>query len=189
MPQRGRPSIAKRQKELSRQEKREEKAERRASRKHRPLTPAPGSPETAGADGAAFDRNWRWTISAKLFVGNLSFRTTKEQLLELFLPAGRVVDVVLPADAETGRPRGFAFVEFSAEAEAKDAIQRFNGFELDGRALRINEAEARPPRGPRPFVPRGDHGGGGDFGNPFGEGRQFKAKGSRRHLRARKRGG
>ena len=129
-----------------------------------------------------------------MFVGNLSFRTTKEQLTELLAPAGQIVDVILPTDRETGRPRGFAFVEFSTEAEAKDAIQRFNGFEMDGRPLRINEAEARPPRPPRPFMPR-DHGGGGDgggsggFGNPFGDGRQFKAKGSRRHLRARKRGG
>lgn len=111
---------------------------------------------------------------------------------------GQVVDVVLPSDRDTGRPRGFAFVEFSTEAEAQEAIGRFNGHELDGRPLRVNEAEARPPR-PRGFQPRGDRdgygfgGGGGGMGqgggDPFGGGRPYKAKGSRRNIRARKRGG
>jgi len=139
----------------------------------------------------------RCPISAKLFVGNLSFQTTREQLVELFGQVAPVVDAVIPTDRETGRSRGFAFVEFATEAEAQAAIERFNGHELDGRPLRVNAAEARPPRPPRPFIPRDDHGGGsgggggggGDFGNPFGGGRPVKAKGSRRHLRARKRGG
>ncbi|MBI5491016.1 MAG: RNA-binding protein [Deltaproteobacteria bacterium] len=127
-------------------------------------------------------------MSAKLFVGSLNFSTTREQLLELFAAAGTVVDVVLPTDRDSGRPRGFAFVEYATPAEAQEAIRRFNGYELDGRALRVNEAEARPPR-PRNFGPDapGDRQGG--FGNPFGGGKPFKAKGSRRHLRARKRGG
>ncbi len=64
-------------------------------------------------------------------------------------------------------------------------MRRFNGYELDGRALRVNEAEARPSR-PRNFGPRDDSGG---FGSPFGGGQPFKVKGSRRNLRARKRGG
>ena len=132
-----------------------------------------------------------------MFVGSLNFKTTREQLLELFAAAGQVGDVVLPTDRESGRPRGFAFVEFATEAEAQEAIRRFNGAELDGRALRVNEAEARPPR-PRSFGPPGGGGhggghgdGGGGFGDPFGGGggRPYKAKGSRRHLRARKRGG
>ncbi|MBI5502013.1 MAG: hypothetical protein HY907_17355 [Deltaproteobacteria bacterium] len=133
---------------------------------------------------------WRWVISAKLFVGSLNFQTTREQLLELFAGAGQVVDVVLPTDRDSGKPRGFAFVEYATPAEAQEAIRRFNGYELDGRALRVNEAEARPPR-PRNFAPDfgGDRQGGGGFGNPFGGGKPFKAKGSRRHLRARKRGG
>jgi RNA recognition motif-containing protein len=95
--------------------------------------------------------------------------------------------LVLPVDRETGRPRGFAFVEYSSEAEATAAAERFNGQELEGRALRINPAEDRP-RGPR-----GGHGDGGGFrgsSNPFEGGRRpFKSKGSRRGLRARKRGG
>jgi cold-inducible RNA-binding protein len=135
----------------------------------------------------------RCPISAKLFVGNLSFQTTREQLVELFGQVAPVVDAVIPTDRETGRSRGFAFVEYATETEAQQAIERFNGHELDGRPLRVNGAEARPPRPPRPFIPRGDDhgggGGGGDFGNPFGGGRPVKAKGSRRHLRARKRGG
>lgn len=114
--------------------------------------------------------------------------------MELFAQAGQIVDAVLPTDRESGRPRGFAFVEYATEAEAQEAIRRFNGFELDGRALRVNEAQERPPR-PRGFPPRDSRGGsggfdgGGEFGNPFGGGRPYKAKGSRRHLRARKRGG
>jgi cold-inducible RNA-binding protein len=123
-------------------------------------------------------------ITTKLFVGNLNFQTTREQLLELFSGAGQVVDVMVPLDRESGRPRGFAFVEFANDAEAKDAVQRFNGYDLGGRPLRVNEAEARPPR-PRNFAPHDDFGGGGAFGG----GRPVKAKGSRRHLRARKRGG
>lgn len=105
---------------------------------------------------------------------------------------GKLVEVFLPTDRDTGRPRGFGFVEFENEADAQEAIRKFNGYELDGRALRVNEAEARPPR-PRPFMPR-DDGGGGFFGGGGGGGggpggKPFKAKGSRRNLRARKRGG
>ena len=103
-------------------------------------------------------------------------------------------------DRETGRSRGFAFVEFSSDQEAQNAISTFNDFELDGRKLRVNAAEDRPPRrgpgGPSNFsAPRSFDGGGfnnsaggerdgfgGGFGKPF-----HKPKGSRRGLRARKR--
>ena len=128
-------------------------------------------------------------IPAKVFVGNLSFQTTKERLQEFLTPAGNIVECALPTDRETGRPRGFAFVEFASDAEAAACIEKFNGQELDGRALRVNSAEDRPRRsggfggGPRGGPP-GD--GGGDF---FGGHRPFKSKGSRRGLRARKRGG
>jgi len=108
-------------------------------------------------------------------------------------------------DRETGRSRGFAFVEFSSEAEAAEAIRRFDGQDVDGRKLRVNTAEERPrrPDGPRFGPPRTDRPGyrsngpsapAGDpwtgFGaDPFGGGggRPFKNKGSRRGLRARKR--
>ena len=110
----------------------------------------------------------------------------------------------LGTDRETGRSRGFAFVEFSSEAEAAEAIRRFDGQEIDGRKLRVNTADDRPRRtdGPRVGPPRGDRQdrpylppGPPDstwsgFGtNPFGGsgGRPFKNKGSRRGLRARKR--
>lgn len=133
-------------------------------------------------------------IPRKVFVGNLSFQTTQDQLSAAFAPAGQVVSVHIGTDRETGRSRGFAFVEFSTEEEAQKAIETFNSFELDGRKLRVNSAEDRPPRrGPAPgnFAPRSfggfgeneeQSGFGGGFGKPF-----HKAKGSRRGVRARKR--
>jgi RNA recognition motif-containing protein len=127
-------------------------------------------------------------LGSKLFVGNLEFSTTKEQLDTLFSEAGTIVDLFLPNDRATGKPRGFAFVEFSNDAEAKAAIERFNGYELNGRTLRVNEAEARAPR-----PPGGGGGGFGDFSSGgFGQNRDpyaggGKSKGSRRNLRAKKR--
>jgi cold-inducible RNA-binding protein len=100
------------------------------------------------------------------------------------------VDVHLPADRETGRPRGFAFVGFSTEAQAAEAIRRFNQVEMRGRKLTLSAADDRPPRGdgPRPaaFRPSFDAGGGGGGGARKPE-RKFKSKGSRRGLRGRKR--
>lgn len=92
---------------------------------------------------------------------------------------GGLVSVVLPADRETGRPRGFAFVEFADGETAAAAAERFDGYELNGRTLRVNEAEEKS-RTPRGFPP-----GGG--GSPGGPPRRAKPKGSRRNLRARKR--
>lgn len=117
-------------------------------------------------------------MGTKVFVGNLDFRTSPDRVRELFSQAGQVQDVFFPTDRDTGRSRGFAFVTFNTEAEASDAISRFNGQELDGRPLRVNMSEDRPPRGGG-FEPRG--GGGGD--RPGGG----KAKGSRRNIRAKKR--
>jgi RNA recognition motif-containing protein len=101
--------------------------------------------------------------------------------------AGSVVEVYLPADRETGRPRGFAFVQFASETEMAAAIRLFHDREVDGRRLTVNAAEDRPPRrdGPRPFDP-GRSGGTGDRSGP-GRGKSFKRKGSRRGLRGRKR--
>jgi len=136
-------------------------------------------------------------VSAKVFVGNLEFSTTKDQLEELFGEVGSIVDVFLPSDRATGRPRGFAFVEFSSDEDAEKAIQRFDGYELGGRNLRVNAAEARQPSfgrgGGGGFSPGGGGGfgggGGGGFGpnappKGFGGG---KSKGSRRNVRAKKR--
>jgi RNA recognition motif-containing protein len=106
----------------------------------------------------------------------------------LLAEAGNIVDVHLPTDRETGRPRGFAFVGFSTEAQAAEAIRRFNQVEMRGRKLNVSAADDRPPRGdgPRPpaFRPSFDPGGGGGARRPE---RRFKSKGSRRGLRGRKR--
>ena len=88
----------------------------------------------------------RRAISNKVFVGNLSFDVTRDELIEAFSAAGRVVDAKVPTDRETGRPRGFAFVEFESEDAARRSIEQLNGRDLKGRALRVNEAENRPPR-------------------------------------------
>ena len=79
----------------------------------------------------------------KLYVGNLPFTATEEAVRNLFAPHGTVEKVSLIADRDTGRPRGFGFVEMS-NSDASRAMQALNGKELDGRALKINEAQDRP---------------------------------------------
>ncbi len=142
-------------------------------------------------------------MASKVFVGNLSYNTTKEQVQELFAQAGPLTDVFLPTDRETGRMRGFAFVTYESDEDAQKAIQQFNGQQLDGRPLRVNPAEEKPRRD---FKPRsyGDSGGGGGFGGGYddfgGGGGGFgggggggygggggKPKGSRRNIRGKKR--
>ena len=96
-------------------------------------------------------------MSTKLFVGNLSFNLTENDLQDAFAAFGTVTEVNLMMDRATNRPRGFAFVTMSSKEEADKAIQEMNGKQLDGRALTVNEArprEDRPPGG-------GGHGGGG----------------------------
>ncbi|MFA6957376.1 MAG: RNA-binding protein [Thermoanaerobaculia bacterium] len=148
-------------------------------------------------------------MASKLFVGNLAFDTTKEELEGLFREVGPLKDVFLPLDRETRRPRGFAFVEFENDEDATKAIEKFNGHQLGGRAIRVNVSDDRP-RKPRPAFgggapPRfessgggygggfGDRdgggfggGGGGGFGDRGGFGGN-KNKGSRRNIRAKKR--
>ena len=91
-------------------------------------------------------------MPVRLYVGNLPYSATEETLRKLFAEAGTVRAVVLPADRLTGRPRGFGFVELDSEAEAREAIRRFDGHLLDGRRLRVNRAEERVERRP-PFRP------------------------------------
>ena len=106
-----------------------------------------------------------------MFVGNLSFDVTREELIEAFSAAGRVVDAKVPTDRETGRPRGFAFVEFESDEAALRSIEQLNGRDLKGRPLRVNEAENRPPRPPgAPGFSRPAPGGGGGFSRPDGGG-------------------
>jgi RNA recognition motif-containing protein len=142
-------------------------------------------------------------MASKLFVGNLAFDTTKEELEALFREVGPLKDVFLPLDRETRRPRGFAFVEFETDEDATKAIEKFNGHQLGGRAIRVNVSDDRP-RKPRPSFgappPRFDGGGygggfgdrdfGGGGGGGFGDRGGFggnKNKGSRRNIRAKKR--
>ena len=86
-------------------------------------------------------------MTTKLYVGNLSFETSSDQLKTLFEQAGTVESVSLIEDRETGRSRGFGFVEMSTKEEGAAAIQKFNGTELGGRTLNVNEAKPREERG------------------------------------------
>lgn len=106
-------------------------------------------------------------MAVRLFVGNLSFGTTEADLRNYFGTIAPPSQVVLPVDRETGRPRGFAFVEFQDRAHAEQAIQKFNGQVFNGRPLAVSEARAREdrgPGGPRPGGPPGPRPGG--FGGP-----------------------
>ncbi len=89
----------------------------------------------------------RKTMSMKLYVGNLAFQTSSEELQTLFAQAGTVESVSLIEDRETGRSRGFGFVEMSTKEEGAAAISQFNGKDLGGRALNVNEAKPREDRG------------------------------------------
>jgi hypothetical protein len=102
-------------------------------------------------------------MSTKLYVGNLAFQTTSHDLEQLFGQAGTVQSASVVEDRDTGRSRGFAFVEMSNESEANSAIEQFNGKEVGGRALKVNEAKPRENRGGgRGFSDnRGGYGGNG----------------------------
>ncbi|MBI3490396.1 MAG: hypothetical protein HY047_01140 [Acidobacteria bacterium] len=92
-------------------------------------------------------------MAVRLFVGNLSYSTTEADLRSYFGTVAPPSQVVLPVDRETGRPRGFAFVEYLDRAHAEQAIQQFNGQVFNGRPLAVSEARAREDRGPRPGGP------------------------------------
>jgi RNA recognition motif-containing protein len=125
-------------------------------------------------------------LNAKVFVGNLNFDTTAEEVETLFAQAGEIVGVSVPTDRATGRPRGFAFVEFTNADDAASAIERFSGYELAGRKLRVDEAGERPAGGgARPGGGGRPYGGGG--AGPGGP-RPGRPKGSRRNVRAQRRG-
>ena len=94
----------------------------------------------------------------RLYVGNLAFQTTEDVVRETFSQVGTVTEVKVVLDRETGRSRGFAFVTMGSDAEAKRAIQELNGRNVDGRDLRVNEAEDRQR-------------GGGQGGGGYGRGR------------------
>src|SRR3979409_799157 len=106
----------------------------------------------------------------KLFVGNLPHSTTEAELRTLFEPHGKVDQVSLVTDRDTGRSRGFAFVEMSDSAEAEKAIAALNGKELGGRALNINEARPKTDKGGFRGGFRGGRPGGGGGGGRSGGG-------------------
>jgi RNA recognition motif-containing protein len=86
-------------------------------------------------------------MTMKLYVGNLAFQTTSDELQTMFAQAGTVESVSLIEDRETGRSRGFGFVEMSTKEEGAAAIAQFNGKDMGGRALNVNEAKPREDRG------------------------------------------
>jgi RNA recognition motif-containing protein len=102
--------------------------------------------------------------NSKLYVGNLSFKTTEDELRSAFGQFGSVTDVYVAMDKMTGRPRGFAFVTMGTAEEAKAAAEKMNGTDLGGRQLTVNEARPKEER------PGGGFGGGGGGGRGFGGG-------------------
>jgi RNA recognition motif-containing protein len=115
----------------------------------------------------------------RLYVGNLSFSTSSETLQATFAAAGEVREVTMPTDRETGQPRGFAFVTMGNAQQASAAIAQFDGFMLDGRPLRVNEAQERPQRGGGGGGGFGGGGGGGDRRGGGGGGRGGGGRGGR----------
>lgn len=115
-------------------------------------------------------------MAKKLYVGNLAFQTTSQDLQQLFAQAGTVESASVIEDRDTGQSKGFAFVEMSTEEEAAAAIEQFNGREVAGRTLKVNEARPRENRGGggggRGFGGNrgGGFGGGGNRGGGFGRG-------------------
>src|SRR6266567_3402539 len=113
-------------------------------------------------------------MSMKLYVGNLAFATSSQDLQELFAQAGTVESASVVEDRDTGRSRGFGFVEMASKEEGEAAIAQFNGKEFNGRNLTVNEARPREDRGNRGGGGRGGfgggRGGGGGYGNRGGGG-------------------
>ena len=114
-------------------------------------------------------------MNTKLFVGNLSFNVTENQLQDMFAPHGNVIEADLIMDKFSGRPRGFAFVTMETKEGADAAIQALNGKQVDGRALTVNEARPREdrPHGGGGGGGRGGYGGGGRGGGGGGGRREY----------------
>lgn len=108
--------------------------------------PIPGNTLTADA---SYENHH--PMNSKLYVGNMSFKTTEADLRDAFGQFGSVTDVYIANDRETGRPRGFAFVTFSTDTEAKLAAEKMNGVDLDGRTLNVNEAKPKEEMAGRNF--------------------------------------
>lgn len=102
-------------------------------------------------------------MGRRLYVGNLPYKTTDEDLSALFSQAGAVESVRVMRDLATGRARGFAFVDMATDDDAQKAIQKFHDYQMEGRALVVNEAKPKPEGGG--FGARRGGGGGGDYGS------------------------
>ena len=109
-------------------------------------------------------------MNSKLYVGNMSFKTTEAELRDAFGQFGSVTDVYIATDRETGRPRGFAFVTFSTDTESKLAAEKMNGVDLDGRQLTVNEAK-----------PKEEMGGSRGFNSPNRKPGAFQSRGNSRY--------
>ena len=99
-------------------------------------------------------------MATKLYVGNLSYDTTEEQVRTLFTQVGEIAEIAFIMDRDTGRPKGFGFITMKTEEASKEAIKRFNGYTMDNRALTVNEARPREERSNS----GGGYGGGGNRG-------------------------
>jgi len=111
-------------------------------------------------------------MGTKLYVGNLAFSTTENELQELFAQAGAVQEVTLMQDKFTGKSRGFAFVTMGSDQDAQNAISQLNGKTVEGRPLTVNEARPREPRPPGGGGGGRGYGGGGGGGGGYGGGRR-----------------
>jgi len=109
-------------------------------------------------------------MGKKLFVGNLPFSTTDQSLMNTFSQCGTVESSKVVIDRDTGRSKGFGFVEMSSDEEAQAAIAKLNGADCDGRAMTVNEAKPQAPRESRGFGGGGGGGGRGGFGGGGGRG-------------------
>ena len=103
-------------------------------------------------------------MAKKLYVGGLSYSTTEDTLKDLFSQAGAIDSVAIIIDKMTNRSKGFGFVEMANDSDADAAIEKWNGVELDGRKLTVNEARPMEPRAPREGGSRGGFSNGGDRG-------------------------
>lgn len=122
-------------------------------------------------------------MGKKLYVGNLPFSATDQVLADTFAQCGTVESAKIITDRETGRSKGFGFVEMSTDAEAADAITKFNGADYDGRAMTVNEAKPMAPREKRGGGGFGGGGGGGRGGSRGGFGGGFGGGGGGRGSR------
>jgi RNA recognition motif-containing protein len=119
-------------------------------------------------------------MGTRLYVGNLSYNVTEPELRDAFAEGGRnVVEVKIVMDRDTGRPRGFAFVEMGSDDEASAAITSLTGREIQGRPINVSEARARAPRGGGGGGGYGGGGGGGGYGGGGGGGGYGGGRGGR----------